>query len=67
MAWLFHAVEDDAGTWTCRHGLTVYDTHDSMDEALQHVTGIAQDRRPSAVFVHPNDGAAWSSTEFGAE
>ena len=53
MAWWYRVVEHEDGTWSCRLGLKVYDTHDELADAIEHCKAIAAADRPSAVFVHP--------------
>lgn len=56
MALFFHIVEQDDGQWACRHGHEEYDTHDSLDEALDHIRTLAYENRPASIFVHRRDG-----------
>ena len=43
------------GTWTCRLGLHVYDTHDDLTDAVTHCSTLAANNPPSEVLVHRLD------------
>ena len=55
MAWWYRVVESDDGTWTCRLGLHVYDTHDDLTDAVRHCSALAASNPPSEVLVHRLD------------
>lgn len=57
MAWYLRAVEVDGGGWACRFGRFEFDTHTEMDQAIDHLTELAADRRPVELFVHFRDGS----------
>ena len=52
MAWFFRVVELDDGRWCCRWGRHVFDTHDELDDAVEHCQAIAADRPPAEVLLH---------------
>jgi len=54
--WFFRAIEDVEG-WTCRHGVKAYDTHPTLEVALDHLAEIASASRPAQIVVHYLDGA----------
>lgn len=56
MAWFYRVVEQDDHTWVCRHGRWIYDAHNNLDEALDHIVALAGQHRPAEVFVHRTDG-----------
>lgn len=56
MAWFLRAIEQTDGTWRCSHGLTVYDQHDVLPDALDHLHAIAEGMHPAELFVHSLNG-----------
>ena len=56
MAWFLRAIEQTDGSWACKHGRTVFDRHDGLPEALEHLHGIAETIRPAELYVHWLDG-----------
>jgi hypothetical protein len=56
MALFFHVVEQDDGRWACRHGRHEYDTHDTLEQATEHIRVLAYESRPASIFVHHLDG-----------
>lgn len=56
MALFFHVVEQDDGRWACRHGRQEYDTHDTLEQATEHIRTLAFENRPASIFVHHRDG-----------
>jgi hypothetical protein len=54
--YFFHAIEIDGGRWACRWGRTEYDTHALLHPAIDHLTALAGEHRPSQVLVHYLDG-----------
>jgi hypothetical protein len=56
MAWLLRAIAQPDGGWACAHGRTVYDRHEGLPEALEHLRGIAETIPPATLFVHRLDG-----------
>ena len=53
--WFYRAIETAEG-WICRHGSEVYDTHDNLEDALEHLTELAVASAPAQVFIHYLDG-----------
>ena len=47
----FRAIEEEDG-WLCRHGSHVFDVHGTLEEAVEHMKGLASDDPPSQVWVH---------------
>ena len=56
MAWFLHIVEQDDGTWACRHGLIEVDRHEKRSSAIAHQTVLAQEHAPAELIVHRADG-----------
>ena len=56
MAWFFRAVEQSDGSWLCRRGLDVFDTHPSLELAIEHLGELAADAQPAQLYVHRVDG-----------
>ncbi len=56
MAWFLRAIEQPEGGWACSHGRTVYDRHEGLPDALEHLRGIAETMVPAELFVHWLDG-----------
>lgn len=53
MAWHLHAVEGEDGRWTCRHGLSVFDSHADRGASIEHLKQLACNfGRGTAIFVH---------------
>lgn len=57
MPLFFHIVEEDDGRWACRHGRHTYDTHDTLEQAREHIRTLAAENRPASIFVHYRDGS----------
>ncbi len=57
MAWFFRAVEQPDGSWLCRRGLEVFDSHPSLQLAIDHLAELAADAQPAQLFVHRVDGS----------
>ena len=60
MAWFFRAIEQADGQWACSHGRVVFDRHDELSDALDHLREIAATMSPAELFVHRQDGSARS-------
>jgi hypothetical protein len=56
VAKFFRVVEQEDGSWLCRHGREEFDFHAQLDDAVEHTTDIASEDTPSQVFVHRLDG-----------
>jgi hypothetical protein len=56
MAWFLRAIEQQDGEWRCSHGRTVFDQHDSLPDALQHLRTIGETMRPADLIIHWLDG-----------
>ena len=57
MAWFLRAIEQPDGDWACSHGRTVYDEHDTLPEALDHLHVIGATMQPVELYAHWRDGA----------
>jgi hypothetical protein len=58
MAWIYRAVEQQNGSWTCRHGLREYDSHPTVQAALAHLAELAGVAEPFTLYIHPLRGPA---------
>ena len=56
MAWFLRAIEQADGGWVCKFGRNVFDRHDELPEALDHLRGIGATMQPAELFVHWQDG-----------
>lgn len=56
MAWFLRAIEQADGLWACSHGRVVFDRHDELSDALDHLRDIAATMSPAELFVHSLDG-----------
>ena len=56
MAWFFRAIEQADGRWACSHGRAVFDRHNELSDALDHLRDIAATMSPAELFVHRLDG-----------
>jgi Uncharacterized protein conserved in bacteria (DUF2188) len=52
----FRIIEERDGCWSCRRGAGQIDSHASLAEAIEHLTAVAGEHRPSEVRVHHLDG-----------
>ena len=58
MAWFYRAIEREDGRWSCRHGLSEYDSHDTVEASLEHLRELAAPAGDFTLFVHPLGGKA---------
>jgi len=57
MAWHLHAVEGDDGRWTCRHGLSVFDSHGDRLAAINHLKELTREfGHNTVILVHALGG-----------
>jgi hypothetical protein len=56
MSWHFRVVEVGDNQWQCRWGATTYDEHETLTDALAHVSVIADEHGPTTFFVHRRSG-----------
>lgn len=56
MAWFLRAIEQIDGRWSCQHGRHVYDVHEELHDALQHLRCIATTMQPAELIVHHANG-----------
>lgn len=59
----FRVIQGD-GSWMCRRGREEIDRHDSRQEAVDHMSELAAEHRPSEVFLHEGDGTVVSIVTF---
>ena len=57
MAWFLRAIEQTDGRWSCRHGRNVFDGHDELPDALNHLRDIASRMAPCELHIHRLDGS----------
>lgn len=60
----FRIIESADSWWVCRRGRAEVDRHADIDEALEHITQIAGEQRPSRVLVHHLDGRVVSAADL---
>ena len=56
VAWFLRAIEQADGRWVCSHGRVVFDRHDELSDALDHLRDLAAVMSPAELFVHGRDG-----------
>jgi len=56
VAWFLRAIEQRDHRWRGQHGRQVYDMHDELAEALQHLRSIARTLSPAELIIHRVDG-----------
>jgi hypothetical protein len=59
----------DAG-WECRRGRHVFDRHEDVSSALDHMRRIIREHAPAELFLHRLDGTVTSAsvaTNLGEE
>jgi len=56
VAWFLRAIEQADGRWACSHGRVVFDRHDELSDALDHLRDLAAVMSPAELFVHGRDG-----------
>ena len=57
MSWYLRVIEEQDHRWACRRGLTRFDTHEHLVDALAHLHRLARDLDGDAVFfVHLRSG-----------
>ncbi|SDP27832.1 hypothetical protein SAMN04515671_3526 [Nakamurella panacisegetis] len=52
MPWFYRVIELDDGTWACRHGHTIFDTHAKLAPAITHIEELAHAAGPARLFLH---------------
>jgi hypothetical protein len=60
----FRVVAQQDGHWSCRRGREELDSHADLAEAVEHMTALAGQHRPSEVLVHPLGAAMRSVATF---
>jgi hypothetical protein len=51
MSWYLRVIEQQDHRWACRWGLTLFDTHEHLVDALAHLQRLALDLDGAAVFI----------------
>lgn len=64
MAWFLRAIEEDDGRWRCQFGMTTYDVHDHLPDALRHLGTVAASLDTAELFIHHSDGTVHSLGGF---
>jgi hypothetical protein len=57
VAWYFRAIEQPDGQWVCRRGMTDYDSHADLEDAITHLLAMSADEQPAELFIHRLDGS----------
>jgi hypothetical protein len=57
MAWYFRIIEQQDGRWLCRHGNAIFDAHDELPNAFDHIRELAASAQPAVLMVHRLDGS----------
>ncbi len=60
----FRVIERADNSWTCRRGRDDIDQHSSRQEAVDHMTILAAQHRPSEVLVHCRNGEVESAAKL---
>jgi hypothetical protein len=60
----FRVIQRADDAWTCRRGRDDIDHHDTLEDAVDHVTSLASLHRPSEVLVHHRDGRVESAARL---
>lgn len=56
VAYFFHVIEQEDGSWLCRRGREDFGCFDVLDDAIEHAIEFASKHTPSEVAVHHLDG-----------
>jgi hypothetical protein len=56
MVWYLRAIQQPDGRWACRHGRQLFDLHDELSDALEHLAAIADTIGPAEFITHWLDG-----------
>jgi hypothetical protein len=57
MPWIYRLIEQEDHRWACRHGLTEFDTHLELDDALEHLRVLAAEVNCDDIRIHRLDGS----------
>jgi hypothetical protein len=60
MAWFLRAVEFPDRRWACRHGVTEFDVHRDLENAMNHLRELAPSFGAVQLFIHRIDGTVES-------
>jgi hypothetical protein len=55
--WIYRLIELQDHSWACRHGLTEFDTHLELEDALEHLRVLAADVDCDDLRIHRLDGS----------
>ncbi len=64
MVWTYRVVQLPDQRWECRFGRTVFDEHDLLDDAVDHMSDIAAAAAPSSLVAHAWERAPEVLAEF---
>jgi hypothetical protein len=56
VVWTYRVVETPDRRWQCRFGMTTFDEHLSLGDAVSHMARLAESAAPATVVLH-KDGA----------
>lgn len=66
MGWFFRVIELADGRWACRRGLTEYDGHALLQDAIEHMTTLASREVQADLFLHYLDGTVERVRDAGS-
>jgi hypothetical protein len=56
--WNLRAIETPDQRWSCRFGLTEYDSPPHVTQAIEHLRALRIELGPTIIYLHPLDGPA---------
>jgi len=57
VGWFFRVIELDDGRWACRRGRAELDGHAHLQDAVEHLSTLADRESHAQLFVHRQDGS----------
>jgi hypothetical protein len=57
MPWIYRLIEQQDHRWARRYGLTEFDTHLEVDDALEHLRVLAAEVDCDDIRIHRLDGS----------
>lgn len=66
MAWFFRVIELPDGRWACRRGSTEIDGHPMLQDAVEHISTLANGEGNAELFLHHLDGRVERVREAGS-
>ena len=57
MPWIYRLIEREDHSWVCRFGLTDFDSHLKLDNALEHLRTLAAEVECDDIRIHRLDGS----------